>query len=143
MANVSSLDISGFVLMFPAHRRLEELWSILFGWHMVNQCWALPDPGDSWGAAAGDTGLLVTAHKFSEAFSEAGGEQVVDDRVDRGAQVEKDPRDDMHVLEYFVHEVRPLRDEAPQQSVCVERSPADGKYHHYYTWENRRKKERH
>lgn len=67
------------------------------------------------------------AHQRLKAFAEAAGEQVVYDRVNGGAEVEEHARDYVHVLEYVMHVVRPTRDEAPQQSVDVERSPADGK----------------
>lgn len=71
---------------------------------------------------------LVAAHQRFEALSETTGEKVVDDRVDGGAEVKEHAWDYVHVFEYVMHVVRPTRDEAPQESVDVEWSPADGKY---------------
>lgn len=70
----------------------------------------------------------ASAHQRLKPFSETTGEQVVDDGVNSRAEVEEHSRDYVHIFEYVMHVVRPTSDEAPQQSVDVKRSPADGKH---------------
>lgn len=70
----------------------------------------------------------ATAYQHLKPFSETAGEQVVDDGVNGGAEVEEHTRDYVHIFENVMHVIRPTRDEAPQESVNVEWSPADGKH---------------
>ncbi len=69
----------------------------------------------------------VTAHQRLKSLPETTGEKVVDDGVNGGAEVKEHAWDYVHIFEYVMHVVRPTCDEAPQESVDVEWSPADGK----------------
>lgn len=69
-----------------------------------------------------------------EHLPEAGGHEVVEDGVDRRAEVEEDPGDDVDVLEDQVVVASPGVYEAPHEAVNVERSPADAEDDHQYAW---------
>lgn len=70
------------------------------------------------------------AHDLFEHFSKAGGHEVVKDRVDCWAEVEKHAGDDMHVLKDFMMAISPVTDEAPHEAIRMKRGPADPKNHH-------------
>lgn len=67
-----------------------------------------------------------------EHLPEAGGHEAVEDGVDRRAEVEEDPGDDVDVLEDQVVVAGPGVYEAPHETVNVEGSPADAKNNHQY-----------
>lgn len=75
--------------------------------------------------------LGLRAHQLAETLPEARGEQAVDDRVDRRAEVEEDTRQQVDVLVDVVHQVRPLSDGAPQEPLDVEGRPAHSKRRHH------------
>lgn len=70
------------------------------------------------------------AHDLLEHLSKARGHEVVQDRVDCRAEVEKHSGDDVHVLEDFQVAVGPVADETPHEAVGVKRGPADCENHH-------------
>lgn len=83
------------------------------------------DLGERWRVSARVAVLGPGAHEFSEALPEACGEQAVDDGVDCWAEVEEEPRHNVHVLVNFVHQIRPVADGTPQEPLYVEGRPAD------------------
>lgn len=70
----------------------------------------------------------ATPHQRLKALPKTTGEKVVDDGVNGRAEVKEHSWDYVHIFEYVMHVVRPTRDEAPQESVDVEWSPADGEH---------------
>lgn len=74
----------------------------------------------------------VAARDLPEHLPEAGGHEAVEDGVDRRAEVEEDPGDDVDVLEDQVVVAGPGVYEAPHETVNVEGSPADAKNNHQY-----------
>lgn len=70
----------------------------------------------------------ATAHQRLKSLPETTGEKVIDDGVNGRAEVEEHTWNYVHIFKYIMHVVRPTRDEAPQESVDVEWSPADGEH---------------
>lgn len=74
---------------------------------------------------------FVVAHHLFKHLPEAGGHEVVENRINGWAQIEEDPRDDMDVLVDLenLHVLTALLvHETPHESIGVERSPADAKH---------------
>jgi len=87
--------------------------------------WESPAPA---GVSPGVSHGGRTAHQLPEALAEPRRQQVVDDGVDSGAEVEEHAGQDVHALVDGVHVVRPLADGAPQQPLHVEGCPAHAEH---------------
>lgn len=74
------------------------------------------------------------AHEVSETLPEPRGDQAVDDRIDCRAEVKEDARHDVDVLINVVHQVSPLADGTPQESLDVKGRPADSKHCNHDCW---------
>lgn len=72
------------------------------------------------------------AREVAEHFSEPGRHEVVQDGVDRRAEVEEDSRDDVNFLKDLLVLSRGLVDVAPCQAVHMEGSPAKTKDDHQH-----------
>lgn len=119
---IFNLCFSIFYLGFNDSRSIAE-------WR-VTQGAAEGHSGDAQRVFPGSVVMWPMTHDLLEHFSEARGHQVVEDWVDCRAEVEKDSGDDVHVLKDFKLAVGPVADEAPHQTVGVERRPADCENHH-------------
>lgn len=95
----------------------------------VTQCAAKGHPGDTERVFSSSDVMWPMAHDFLEHFSKACGHEVVQDWVDCWAEVEKDSREYVHILEHFQVVVSPVVDETPHEPVSVKRGPADPKNH--------------
>ena len=74
--------------------------------------------------------LHLSADELTETLPEARGEQVVDDGVDGGAEVEHDAGQDVDALVDAVQEVGPPADGTPEEALDVEGSPAEAEHNH-------------
>lgn len=70
----------------------------------------------------------------TEHFSEPGGHEIVEDRVDGGAQVEENTGNNVDMLEDLEVLIGWGVDVAPHQALHVEGGPAEAEHNHQHTW---------